>query len=87
MLLIRPQKPQPTIRKKIIQISASEVASRIQSYLAILTIPAVMIYSGKGFVASFVFAMHNLHNILPIIIVLVFVAKTLFNFGQKTKTL
>ena len=62
------------------------VASKIESILAVIALPVIMIYTGTGFKASFLFAMHNLHNILPAIIILVFIGKTLFNFGQRTET-
>lgn len=85
MFLIRSKKQSHTINKKVIKISATEVASKIEFLLMIIAFPAVMIYTGKGFKATFMFVMDNLHSIVPFIAATVFLAKILFNFGQRTE--
>lgn len=86
MLLIRAKKQPVNIRRKLIKVSAFEIAGRIEFILAILALPTIMIWQGIGFMSAFEIAFENIKIIATVVLVAVWIGKTFFNLGQKIKT-
>ena len=90
MLLIRAKKQPTNIKGKLIKVSASEIAGRIEFVLALLALPTIMIWRGIGFMSAFEIAIEiaieNIKIIATVVFVAVWIGKTFFNLGQKIKT-
>ena len=86
MLLIRAKKQPTNIKRKLIKVSASEIAGRIEFVLALLALPTIMIWRGIGFMSAFEIAIENIKIIATVVFVAVWIGKTFFNLGQKIKT-
>lgn len=85
MLLIRTKRAESVKKRKLVKISSHTIVAIIQTPAVFIAVPALVIWSGMGWEESFLYVMEHLHVILPAIIVVVWLAKTLFNVGQRVE--
>jgi hypothetical protein len=85
MLLIRSKKFPIVKNRRVIKTSSVTIVSRIEMLIAIPFVLIVIWFTDMSLKDTLEFVLHHVHYLIPILFIIVWVGKALFNIGQKVE--